>query len=117
MFEQKTVWQVSWSNMVRETLCARFKPLDPGRKNQKSGCLVYVDRPAIRKVCQQFVALCRNMDLLDGDEVAIDGSRFKAVNSKAKNYTRGKLRQKLGEIDKAVNPAKSACLTEITEVR
>nr|WP_254694321.1 hypothetical protein [Sulfitobacter sp. SK012] len=64
--------------------------------------MVYVDRPAIRKVCQQFVALCRNMDLLDGDEVAIDGSRFKAVNSKAKNYTRGKLRQKLGEIDKAI---------------
>lgn len=50
--------------------------------------------PAIRKVCQQFVVLCRNMDLLDGDVVAIDGSRFKAVNSKAKNYTRGKLRQK-----------------------
>ena len=58
--------------------------------------------PAIRKVCQQFVALCRSMDLLDGDVVAIDGSRFKAVNSKAKNYTRGKLRQKLGEIDKAI---------------
>ncbi|MEN8891398.1 IS1182 family transposase [Planktotalea arctica] len=58
--------------------------------------------PAIRKVCQQFVALCRDMDLLDGDVVAIDGSRFKAVNSKAKNYTRGKLRQKLGEIDKAI---------------
>lgn len=51
--------------------------------------------PAIRKVCQQFVALCRNMNLLDGDVVAIDGSRFKALNSKAKNYTRGKLRQKL----------------------
>ncbi len=58
--------------------------------------------PAIRKVCQQFVALCRNMDLLDGDVVAIDGSRFKAVNAKAKNDTRGKLRQKLGEIDKAI---------------
>ena len=58
--------------------------------------------PAIRKVCQQFVALCRNIDLLDGDVVAIDGSRFKAVNAKAKNYTRGKLRQKLGEIDKAI---------------
>ena len=53
--------------------------------------------PAIRKVCQQFVALCRNMDLLDGDVVAMDGSRFKAVNSKAKNYTRGKLGQKLGQ--------------------
>ena len=57
---------------------------------------------AIRKVSQQFVALCRNMNLLNGDEVAIDGSRFKAVNAKAKNYSRGKLRQKLGEIDKAI---------------
>jgi len=58
--------------------------------------------PAIRKVCQQFVALCRDINLLDGNLVAIDGSRFKAVNSKAKNYMRGKLRQKLGEIDKAI---------------
>jgi transposase len=58
--------------------------------------------PAIRKVCQEFVALCRNMNLLDGEVVAIDGRRFKAVNAKAKNYTRGKLRQKLGEIDKAI---------------
>ncbi len=57
---------------------------------------------AIRSVCQQFVALCRDINLLDGSLVAIDGSRFKAVNSKAKNYTRGKLRQKLGEIDKAI---------------
>ena len=57
---------------------------------------------AIRKVSQQFVALCRNMNLLDGDVVAIDGSRFKAVNAKAKNYTRGKLRQMLGEINKAI---------------
>ena len=58
--------------------------------------------PAIRKVCQQFVALCRDINLLNGNLVAIDGSRFKAVNSKARNYTRGKLRQKLGEINKAV---------------
>lgn len=58
--------------------------------------------PAIRKVCQQFVALCRDLKLLDGDVVAIDGSRFKAVNSKAKSFTRGKLKQKLGEIDKAI---------------
>ena len=58
--------------------------------------------PAIRKVCQQFVALCRDINLLDGNLVAIDGSRFKAVNAKARNYTRGKLRQKLGEIDKAI---------------
>jgi transposase len=34
--------------------------------------------PAIRKVCQQFVALCRGPDLLDASIVAIDGSKFKA---------------------------------------
>ena len=56
---------------------------------------------AIRMVCQHFVALCRDIDLLDSCVVAIDGSRFKAVNAKAKNYTRGKLRQKLSEIDTA----------------
>lgn len=55
--------------------------------------------PAIRRVCQQFVALCRDIDLLDADIVAIDGSKFKAVNAKARNYTREKLRRRLGEID------------------
>lgn len=59
--------------------------------------------PAIRKVCRQFVTLCRDINLLGGRVVAIDGSRFKALNAKAKNYTRGKLRQKLGEIDKAID--------------
>ena len=58
--------------------------------------------PAIRKVCQQFVALCRDIRLLDSNVVAIDGSRFKAVNAKAKNFTREKLRRKLGEIDAAI---------------
>ena len=58
--------------------------------------------PAIRKVCQQFVALCRDISLLDSNVVAIDGSRFKAVNAKAKNFTREKLRRKLGEIDTAI---------------
>lgn len=57
---------------------------------------------SIRKVCQQFVALCRGLDLLDSAVVAIDGSRFKAVNAKAKSFTREKLRRKLGEIDAAI---------------
>ena len=57
---------------------------------------------AIRKVCQQFVALCRDIDLLDASIVAIDGSKFKAVNAKAKSFTREKLRRRLGEIDAAV---------------
>ena len=58
--------------------------------------------PAIRKVCRQFVALCRDIDLLDASIVAIDGSKFKAVNAKAKSYTREKLRRRLGEIDAAI---------------
>ena len=58
--------------------------------------------PAIRKVCQQFVLFCREMSLLDAKTVAIDGSRFKASNAKAKNFTREKLTRKLGEIDAAI---------------
>ncbi len=58
--------------------------------------------PAIRKVCSQFVALCRGIGLLSGNVVAIDGSRFKADNAKARNFTREKLRRKLGEIDAAI---------------
>lgn len=58
--------------------------------------------PAIRKVCQQFVLFCREVSLLDAGIVAIDGSRFKASNAKAKNFTREKLRRKLGEIDAAI---------------
>src|SRR5688572_5960266 len=58
--------------------------------------------PAIRKVCAQFVALCRNLSLLDASTVAIDGSKFKAVNAKAKSFTREKLQRRLGEIDVAI---------------
>jgi transposase len=58
--------------------------------------------PAIRKVCQQFVALCRDIDLLDASIVAIDGSKFKAVNAKAKSFTREKIARRLGEIDAAI---------------
>lgn len=58
--------------------------------------------PAIRKVCAQFIAFCRGIDLLDASIVAIDGSKFKAVNAKAKSFTREKLRRRLGEIDAAI---------------
>jgi transposase len=59
--------------------------------------------PAICKVCRQFIALCRDIDLLDASLVAIDGSKFKAVNAKAKSYTREKLKRRLGEIDAAID--------------
>lgn len=58
--------------------------------------------PAIKKVRRQFVAFCRDIDLLDASIVAIDGSKFKAVNAKARSYTREKLRR-MAEIDAAID--------------
>ena len=57
---------------------------------------------AIRKVCAQFVALCRQLDLFAEACVAIDGSKFKAVNSRDKNYTRAKMTRRLKQIEKSV---------------
>ena len=50
--------------------------------------------PAIKRVCAQFVALCRKMGLLAKASVAIDGSKFKAVNSRDNNFTKGKMERK-----------------------
>jgi transposase len=45
--------------------------------------------PAIKRVCAKFVELCRQMGLLTKASVAIDGSKFKAVNTRDKNFTKG----------------------------
>src|SRR5215475_3334693 len=58
--------------------------------------------PAIRKVCAQFVALCREIGLLTKASVAIDGSKFKAVNNRDKNFTRAKMERRLVQIDESV---------------
>lgn len=58
--------------------------------------------PAIRKVCTQFVALCREMGLLTKASVAIDGSKFKAVNTRDKNFTRGKVERRRAQLDESV---------------
>jgi hypothetical protein len=58
--------------------------------------------PAIRKVCAQFVALCREIGLLTKASVAIDGSKFKAVNNRDKNFTRAKMERRLAQIDESV---------------
>ncbi len=50
---------------------------------------------AIRKVSAEFVALCRDLDLFAQACVAIDGSKFKAVNSRGRNVTRGKMKRRL----------------------
>jgi transposase len=57
---------------------------------------------AIRKVCTQFVALCRTIGLLRAASVAIDGSKFKAVNNRDKNFTRAKMERRLAQIEESV---------------
>lgn len=57
---------------------------------------------AIRKVCAQFVTLCRSLHLLDGGSVAIDGSKFKAVNNREKNFTHNRLKRCMAAIEKTI---------------
>ena len=57
---------------------------------------------AIKKVCAQFVMLCRKMGLLNSASVAIDGSKFKAVNTRDKNFTRGKVERRRTQLEDSV---------------
>ncbi len=58
--------------------------------------------PAIRKVCAQFVELCRRLGLLDNASVAIDGSKFKAVNNRDRNFTEAKMKRRMMQIVESV---------------
>ncbi len=57
---------------------------------------------AIRLVCREFVMLCRKLELFTEAFVAIDGSKFKAVNNRDKNFTKAKLRRRLEELDRSI---------------
>lgn len=58
--------------------------------------------PAIRKVCARFVELCRQIGLLATASVAIDGSKFKAVNNRDRNFTEAKMQRRMAQIEKSV---------------
>jgi transposase len=85
---------------------------------------------AIRKVCAQFVELCRQIGLLSVASVAIDGSKFKAVNNRDRNFTKAKMQRRKDQIAKSVtryldqldstdrqepSPAKDARKTRLSE--
>ena len=57
---------------------------------------------AIRNVCSQFVMLCRQIGLLNKNVVAIDGSKFKAVNNRDKNFTPAKLKRRMADIEASI---------------
>ena len=58
--------------------------------------------PAIRAVCSQFVALCRGLNLFTQAVVAIDGSKFKAVNNRDKNFTVAKVGKRIEQVDASI---------------
>jgi len=58
---------------------------------------------AIRSVCRQFVVLCQQLGLLSEALVAIDGSKFKAVNNRDRNFTSAKLRRRMEEIESSID--------------
>jgi transposase len=57
---------------------------------------------AIREVCARFVELCREMGLLAKASVAIDGSKFKAVNNRDRNFTRAKVERRRMQLEESV---------------
>jgi len=65
--------------------------------------------PSIRKTCATFVDLCRRIGVLKGAVVAVDGSKFKAVNNRDRNFTKGKIASRLAhlaaEVDRYIEEA------------
>jgi len=78
---------------LSERLAPDFKTIANFRKDNGE---------AIRLVCREFVMLCRKLNLL-GDTLAIDGSKFKAVNNRDKNFTRAKINRRLAEVEASID--------------
>ena len=57
---------------------------------------------AIQKVCREFVLLCRKLSLLSAASVAIDGSKFKAVNARDNNFTEAKMKRRFEQLEKSI---------------
>jgi len=70
-----------------------FKTIADFRKNNGK---------AIRRVCREFVVLCRKLSLFSESIVAIDGTKFKAVNNRDKNFTAGKLKARMQHLEESI---------------
>jgi transposase len=74
-------------------LAPDFKTIADFRKNNGE---------AIRLVCREFVMLCRKLNLFSEAFVAIDGSKFRAVNNRNKNFSKAKIKARLQQIDASI---------------
>ena len=61
------------------------------------------NRKAIRQVCVEFIGVCREFDLFSKSLVAIDGSKFKAVNSRDRNFTRHSVKRRMQRLEAHIN--------------
>jgi len=57
---------------------------------------------AIKNVCRNFIELCRQLDLFSDAVIAVDGSKFKAVNNKRRNYTKTSVKRRIEIAEKHV---------------
>lgn len=58
--------------------------------------------PAIRAACARFIGLCRDLGLFARAVAAIDGAKFKAVNARDRNFTKGKLKRRIGQVEQSI---------------
>lgn len=79
---------------LTERLAPDFKTIADFRKDNGE---------AIRRVCREFIVLCRRLDLFSQAIVAIDGSKFKAVNNRNRNFTATKMKRRLEQIEESFN--------------
>jgi len=79
---------------LTERLAPDFKTIADFRKNNGKG---------IKQSCRTFIGLCRQLNMFSDAVVAIDGSKFKASNNKAKNYTPKKLETEMARVEKHIN--------------
>ena len=59
-------------------------------------------RAAIQAACRRFVLLCRQLGLIAGGTVAVDGSRFRAVNARDRNFTPLTIRRRMDQVDASI---------------
>jgi transposase len=78
---------------LTERLAPDFKTIADFRKDNGK---------AIQQICREFVLICRKLELFTEAFVAIDGSKFKAVNNRDRNFTKAKMKRRLQQIDESI---------------
>lgn len=74
-------------------LAPDFKTIADFRKDNGQG---------IKNVCRMFVEVCRRLNMFEGSDIAIDGSKFKANNNKSNNYTPSKVKFHIDRVEKHI---------------